>query len=265
MLLPLHDNNPTERVPFVTIGLAVANILIYLAISLQPPEFELRTVVLHGFTPNRLTRLFEGQPGQVRISREQVVTLEPDAPAVLGTLFSCMFLHGSWAHVLGNMWFLWLFGNNIEDRLGPIRFAIFDLLGGLAATGVQWLTGPLDATPVIGASGAVAAVLGAYSVSYPHARVHTLLFLGILTIIDLPALWVLGLWLLTQVLEGLKAFHIGLSGGVAWWAHIGGFVFGIVAVKLFQIGVPPADLTPPRPEWRPGGFARPLRVQEWRR
>jgi membrane associated rhomboid family serine protease len=251
MLFPLHDNNPTYRTPFVTIGLVAANILIYLGMSLQPPEQELRTVVLHAFTPNRVTRLFEGQPGRVRVSEDVEVELAANPQLVLSTLFTCMFLHGSWAHVLGNMWFLWLFGNNIEDRLGPIRFILFYLVGGLGATGMQWFIGPLDKTPVIGASGAVAAVLGAYAVSYPHARVHSLLFFGLIMVVDLPALWVLGIWLAMQVLEGLSAFQLGVSGGVAWWAHIGGFVAGMALIKVFEIGVPPQDPSLPHRDWRP--------------
>jgi len=266
MLFPLHDNNPTQRVPIVTIALVAANVLIYLAMWLQPPQTELRTVVLHAFTPNRITQLFKGQPGLVRLDAEHAVELPPEPTSVLSTLFTCMFLHGSWAHVLGNMWFLWLFGNNVEDRLGRVRFLVFYLAGGLLATGVQWFTGPLDTTPVIGASGAVAAVLGAYAVTYPHSRVHTLFFLGIITIIELPALWVLGAWLVFQFLEGIKAFQVGVSGGVAWWAHIGGFIAGMGMMKLFEIGLPPVDPTLPHRDWRPSRFGpRSVRTQKWYR
>jgi membrane associated rhomboid family serine protease len=148
-------------------------------------------------------------------------------------LVTSMFLHGSWMHLLGNMWFLWLFGNNVEDSMGRLRFVIFYLLCGLAAALGQVLTNPSSAIPMIGASGAISGVMGAYLVLYPNVRVFALLFLGFfVTSIALPAWMMLGYWFLIQFVSGLAAFG-GDLGGVAFWAHVGGFAAGIVLVKLF--------------------------------
>jgi membrane associated rhomboid family serine protease len=136
-----------------------------------------------------------------------------------------MFLHGSLLHLLGNLWFLYLFGNNVEDRLGPGRFLFLYLLGGVSASLSHWLADPGSQVPVIGASGAVAAILGAYTVTWPWARVYTLVFLFIfVTVIEVPALLVNGIWFLGQIFAGEQAR--GGSGGVAWWAHVGGFLTG---------------------------------------
>ena len=148
-------------------------------------------------------------------------------------LVTSMFLHGSWMHLLGNMWFLWLFGNNVEDSMGRLRFVIFYLLCGLAAAMGQVLTTPTSAIPMVGASGAISGVMGGYLLLYPNVRVFALLFLGFfVTSIALPAWMMLGYWFLIQFVSGLAAFG-GDLGGVAFWAHVGGFAAGIVLVKLF--------------------------------
>jgi membrane associated rhomboid family serine protease len=147
-----------------------------------------------------------------------------------------MFMHGGLLHIAGNMLFLWIFGNNIEDSMGRLRFVLFYLLGGVAAVGLQALVDPGSAVPTIGASGAVAAVLGGYALLYPRARVITLLFIVIFfTIIELPALLVLGGWFLLQAVNGAADLSqpVDGAGGVAYFAHIGGFLFGLVAIKLF--------------------------------
>jgi membrane associated rhomboid family serine protease len=148
-------------------------------------------------------------------------------------LVTSMFLHGSWMHLLGNMWFLWLFGNNVEDSMGRLRFVIFYLLCGLAAALGQVLTTPSSAIPMVGASGAISGVMGGYLLLYPNVRVFAFLFLGFfVTSVALPAWMMLGYWFLIQFVSGLAAFG-GDLGGVAFWAHVGGFAAGIVLVKLF--------------------------------
>jgi membrane associated rhomboid family serine protease len=148
-------------------------------------------------------------------------------------LLSHMFLHGSWLHLLGNMWFLWLFGNNIEDSMGRLRFIVFYLLCGLAAAAGQIVTSPSSPVPMVGASGAISGVMGAYLVLYPNVRVYTLVPLGFfITSMALPAWVMLGYWFVIQFLSGLTTIG-GEMGGVAVWAHVGGFVAGIVLVKLF--------------------------------
>ena len=158
-----------------------------------------------------------------------------DAPMWI-TLFTSMFLHGGLLHLGGNMLFLWIFGNSIEDSMGRWRFAAFYLLGGLAALAAQTLIDPNAQVPTVGASGAIAAVLGGYAILYPKARVITLIFIIIFfTIVELPALVVLGLWFLIQLAYGAAELvqPVGGSGGVAYFAHIGGFVFGLLLIKLF--------------------------------
>jgi membrane associated rhomboid family serine protease len=170
----------------------------------------------------------------------QRVQLPPGRGQVLATLLTHMFLHGGWLHLLGNMWFLWIFGNNVEDRLGPVLYLLFYLGGGLLATGTHWLLSPDSTAPLIGASGAVAAILGAYAITWPWARVETFVFIVFFfTIIELPALVVLGIWFFMQVLEVSKALGLSGSGlqyntGVAWWAHVGGFVAGVILMPYLS-------------------------------
>jgi membrane associated rhomboid family serine protease len=156
-----------------------------------------------------------------------------------------MFLHGSWWHLISNMWMMWVFGNNIEDRLGHGIFVMFYLLGGLIAIVCQYFVDPGSTTPVIGASGAVAAVLGGYAVTFPAARVRTLVFLLIVMIVDLPALAVLGAWFVLQLVSALHLFGGALDSPVAFWAHIGGFVAGIAMMPIMSIGAPPMET-----DWR---------------
>ena len=159
----------------------------------------------------------------------------PVQPSTWLTILTSMFMHGGLLHLGGNMLFLWIFGNNIEDSMGPLRFIAFYLLGGAAAVAAQTAVDPSAAVPTIGASGAVAAVLGGYALLYPRARVVTLIFIVIFfTIIELPALVVLGIWFLLQALYGVSevAQPVG-EGGVAYFAHIGGFLFGLLLIKLF--------------------------------
>jgi membrane associated rhomboid family serine protease len=150
------------------------------------------------------------------------------------TIFTSMFLHGGLFHLASNMLYLWIFGNNVEDRFGHFRFMIFYLLCGIVAAYAHAITESSSLTPMIGASGAVSGTLGAYMLMFPRARVHTLIFLGFfIHVVRLPALFVIGFWIIIQVINGILSAGIGNYGGVAWFAHIGGFVFGVLTTKIF--------------------------------
>src|SRR6266540_2374863 len=149
------------------------------------------------------------------------------------SILVAMFLHGGWLHIGGNMLYLWIFGNNVEDRLKPGLYLVFYLLGGLAATGLQLAIGPASTIPNLGASGAIAAVLGSYLVLFPHARVYTLVIFFFITTIELPAVALLGFWFILQLFSGVGSVGADVSGGVAYWAHVGGFAFGAAVTWLF--------------------------------
>jgi len=256
MFFPYHDDNPTRRLPLVTGGLIAINALAFLWSLVLSPLGQLEFVYEHGFVPVRLARIASDEAIEIPVGPAEaehgpqpdnvVVVYQPAPLAVLATLFTSMFLHGGWMHLLGNMWFLWLFGNNVEDRLGHVVYLLFYLAGGLVAALCHWLTDLQSPVPVIGASGAVSAVLGGYAVTWPHARIRALVFLFIIiTTIEVPALVVLGFWFVQQLLEAYTAFNVGMDGGVAWWAHVGGFAAGAAAMKpLCALIAPPAPLTP---------------------
>jgi membrane associated rhomboid family serine protease len=162
------------------------------------------------------------------------VTCELSGGATWYTPLTSMFMHGGWLHLIGNMWFLWVFGNNIEDSMGHFRFLIFYLLCGLLAAGTQVVVQPSSAIPMVGASGAISAVMGAYIVLYPRVKVHMLIFLGIfVTTIKVPAVYMLGYWFFLQIIGGIPALA-SESGGVAFWAHAGGFIAGAILIFLFK-------------------------------
>jgi len=196
--------------------------------------------VRYAFIPYELTHygkecgLDESGSGRVICQGQQGVTgTPPSQPPVWETIFFAMFMHGGLLHIAGNMLFLWIFGNNIEDSMGRLKFIAFYLLGGIAATAAQWLVGMNSTTPNLGASGAIAAVLGAYALLYPRARVVTLIFIIIFfTVLELPALFVLGGWFLLQLLDA-STVNVANGGGVAYFAHIGGFLFGLATIRLF--------------------------------
>ena len=222
MTIPIRDDNPSRTVPVVTIGLIALNCVVFvyeimLGEGLKDFMFD------WGFVPERLGLALHSGSG-------------PLAAASL-TLVTSMFLHGGWAHLLGNMWYLWIFGDNVEDRLGHGRYLLFYLVGGIIAAVIQYVSAASSDVPTVGASGAIAAVLGAYAIAFPHARVTTLIpFFPFFRIVQLPALFVLGLWFVFQFFSGALSLAWSAKGGVAWWAHIGGFVFGIVAMKLLDRG-----------------------------
>jgi membrane associated rhomboid family serine protease len=190
------------------------------------------------------------------IAPRKIAVLRPDPGEILLSLLTCMFMHGGWLHLIGNMWFLWLFGNNVEDRLGHVSYLIFYLVGGFIGSFAHWAINPESTSAVIGASGAVAAVLGAYAITWPWARVHTLIFIIIfIDVIDVPALGVLGLWFLLQLIEAHGQLGLNVSGGVAWWAHVGGFVAGMVLMPLLSrllgrhLAIHPIRPTPESSNW----------------
>jgi membrane associated rhomboid family serine protease len=236
-LIPLRDDNPTLRKPVVTIALLA--ILGAVWVLVQGAGLDARVLAASvcnwGMVPGELThRALLGTA--VPIGRGLVCVVDDQAINVLTPLTS-MFLHGGWLHILGNGLFLWIFGNNVEDSMGRIRFVFFYLLCGLVAAGTQLLVNPASPVPMVGASGAISGVLGAYLILYPRVRVHVLIFLFIfIQVVTVPA-WVMLLWWFAlQVLEGLPQLNrLGpsVSSGVAVWAHIGGFAAGMLLIKLF--------------------------------
>ena len=218
-MIPLRDNIPSERAPLVTVGIIIVNVLVYLTQLSLPPQAAARFVYLYGLIP-------------IEISSGDLLVTHP--VPLYATLLTSMFVHGGLFHLAGNMLYLWIFGDNVEDRMGRPRFLIFYLLSGLAAAGAQILSDPHSKIPMIGASGAISGVLGAYLLLFPHARVLTLLALGwFIRLVEIPALVVLGFWIVFQVLNGLLTLGVQV-GGVAWFAHIGGFVAGLVMVIPFS-------------------------------
>jgi membrane associated rhomboid family serine protease len=227
-LIPLKDDIPTRRTPVITITLIAINVIVYFAFEhglLGLGDVGNERVIDFGAIPSEIT-----DPGSHATPGDQ--------PSFVITIFTSMFLHGSLLHLGGNMLFLWIFGNNVEDSMGRFTFVIFYLLSGLAALGLQVATDPDSMVPTVGASGAIAGVLGAYARLYPRARVVTLVIIVIIfTVVTLPALLVLGLWFLLQLLPAFSEPVNGAGGGVAYFAHIGGFLFGVLAIKVFANNV----------------------------
>jgi membrane associated rhomboid family serine protease len=226
-MLPLKDNVPTRSLPIVTVGLIAANVLVWLWEVTGTP-FE-QDVVRFGYYPCTVNHTCLASQ------------VPPDRLPWYEGAFTSMFMHGGWVHIGGNMLFLWIFGNNVEDALGRARFLAWYLLGGLAATAVQTavtlgFAGAAGASvPNIGASGAIAAVLGAYFVILPRASVLTVFILGIIFLREIPAIWFLGVWILFQAWQGgVGILHPASGGDVAFFAHIGGFAFGALTIKAVE-------------------------------
>jgi len=251
-MIPLYDLNPHHRFPWVTVLIIVANMAVMLMQGIEPDE---HLVYRYGFIPRRVTELRTGKPVVVRpvqVDRQgrevkgQPIRLAANPADVYLTLFTAMFLHGGWIHLGMNMWMLWIFGNNVEDRLGRFMYVCFYLVGGLVGTICQWLADPQSVVPMIGASGAVAAILGGYAITYPKAMVKTMIIVGLIFFVDLPALVVLSIWFLLQMAAGLNIMRDLLGGEqVAFWAHIGGFVAGVILMPIFGLGA-----SPPGSDWR---------------
>jgi membrane associated rhomboid family serine protease len=237
-VLPLKDNIPTRRPPIFTIAIIAICVIVYFGLQkggINGPTDG--SVVKYSAIPYEIThpgKHCDFAQGQVICEGTKGVRGHADSqPATLLTILFAMFMHGGLLHLGGNMLFLWIFGNNVEDSMGRGRFLIFYLLGGLVATAAQVVVDPSSTTPTLGASGAIAAVLGGYALLYPRARVVTLVFIIIfVTVIELPALLVLGVWFLLQLLDASSQPLQG-GGGVAYFAHIGGFVFGLLMIRLF--------------------------------
>ena len=244
-MFPLKDNLPTDRQPVVTIALIVINVFVYLflqpksGIDFSGNSLNQGDLFHYGAIPYELTH-----PGQHCDLIEQGAAIACDKSLsdggipTIATIFTSMFSHAGLLHLGGNMLFLWIFGNNVEDSMGPVRFVIFYLLAGIAALALQVLISPDSTTPTLGASGAIAGVLGGYILIYPRARVLTLVFLFIFfTFIELPAYFFLFIWFAQQAVFGAVDLTnpTGGGGGVAYFAHIGGFVFGLLAIKVFAV------------------------------
>ncbi len=230
-MFPLHDDNPTRSTPVVTYLIIATNVVVFfyqLAIGLDVSALQF------GLIPAELLHDADRVYTGARLGLPPGVGVVNYDPAWV-TLFTSMFMHGSWLHILGNMWYLWIFGNNVEDALGKVRFLVFYLLCGLGAAFAQVLVTPDSPVPMVGASGAIAGVLGAYLVLYPGSRVTTLVTLGFFwTTMVLPAGLVLGFWFLIQVINGLVLLGPSTrGGGVAYAAHVGGFVVGYLLVRVF--------------------------------
>jgi rhomboid family protein len=216
-MIPIKDDIPTRSFPLVTVLLIAANTLVFLYQASLPLHREQELALRFGLVPGIVTRLPELGPGAL-------------APS-LASFFTSMFMHGDILHLAGNMLFLWIFGNNVEDSLGRGRFLAFYLSSGLAAALTQIVSVPRSTVPMVGASGAIAGVLGAYFLLFPGARILTLVPFIFVYFIRLPAFVVLGMWFLFQVLY--STMSPGRGGGVAWFAHIGGFLTGMILLGLF--------------------------------
>ena len=210
MFIPLKDYNPTQRFPVITVVFIALNILIFFY-QVSSPEGLQYHVFRMGAIPFEITHF---------TTLTEIPRLFPPL-----TLFTSMFLHGGLFHLLGNMLYLWIFGNNIEDYLGPIRFIFFYAISGLGASLMHIVFNPTSKIPMIGASGAIAGILGAYLVLFPNARVKTLVFIWI---VPVPAAFLLLIWFFGQIM------NIGMSGGVAWFAHIGGFLIGLFLIGYYR-------------------------------
>ncbi|MGQ0815672.1 MAG: rhomboid family intramembrane serine protease [Gemmatimonadota bacterium] len=227
-MIPLRDDNPTLLTPIITIAIIIVNVVVWIYLEGGGVSESVLTssVCSFGTIPAELTGRLEDY------YRGAPIICEPGG-LTWSTVFTSMFLHGSWLHLIGNMWFLWLFGDNVEDSMGHLRFLAFYLIGGVAGAAGHVFMNPDSLIPTVGASGAISALMGGYLVLYPRARIHTLFILFVfIKIIPIPAWFVLGQYLVVQLLTSSAA--MGATGGVAVWAHIGGFGAGVVLVKLFE-------------------------------
>jgi membrane associated rhomboid family serine protease len=258
-VIPLRDNIPSDRFPSVTVAIIAINFFVFL--FLQGPSFSLssgqevkvKPIVEYGAIPYRITHpgkdcvlavpgtpqeqpACQGTPIYAEALNSSPAPEKIAQPPAYLTIFTSMFMHGGWLHIIFNMLFLWIFGNNIEDSMGRVRYTLFYLLGGLAAGITQVAVSPDSQTPLVGASGAIAAVLGGYALLYPRARVLTAVFVFFIFLVEIPALVMLGIWIFLQFLPAvgqLASPDVGSQGGVAYFAHLGGFAFGLAAIKVF--------------------------------
>jgi membrane associated rhomboid family serine protease len=231
-MFPIRDDNPHILTPIATYAIVAANALVWVLLQGIGTEPALAgSVCEFGLIPGELLQ---------RVPAGTRIEIGPNAACVLEgssrwhTAITSMFMHGSWFHLIGNMWFLWIFGNNVEDSMGHLRFVVFYLLCGLAAAGLQVLTAPESPVPMVGASGAIGGVMGAYILLYPRVHVHMLVFFGFFVrMIAVPAVLMLGYWFVIQFLSGV-ATQGADGGGVAFWAHVGGFAAGALLIWIFR-------------------------------
>lgn len=222
-MIPLKDDAPRYRTPYVNYFLLALNTLVFLCMWVGVPAPAQTIVNIFGFQPYRLSALLRGVPAV-------------NAEMAFLPILTAMFMHASWLHLISNMWVLYIFGDNVEDYLGHFGYLVFYLLSGLAASLAHFFFNPLSRIPSVGASGAIAGVMGAYFVLFPSARVLTLVPFLFVFFLWLPAWIVLGYWFVVQFLSGAAtsiAYSSQTTGGIAFWAHVGGFVAGIAMIKLF--------------------------------
>jgi membrane associated rhomboid family serine protease len=231
-VFPIRDDNPHFLTPWATFALVAANLLVWAFVQGLGQEPGLsRSVCTLGLVPGEL--LHRAAVGE-RFQIGPGLFCEVTGQAHPATLLTHMFLHGGWMHVLGNLWFLWIFGNNVEDSMGHVRFVAFYLLSGLAAAAAQIAADPASGVPMVGASGAIGGVMGGYVMLYPRVHVHLLVWFGFyVTTIAVPAIWMLAYWLLVQLFGGFVSLG-AQTGGVAFWAHVGGFLAGALLVGVFK-------------------------------
>jgi membrane associated rhomboid family serine protease len=233
-VFPYHDENETQRAPYVTFALIAITVLVWLFVQRAGSEVGLAVSTCNlGLIPGELTQSLPPGTPSFAIGPEMVCVTDPGPQ--FSNILTSMFLHGGWMHLLGNMWFLWLFGNNVEDSMTRPRFVAFYLLCGVAAALTQVFVDASSAVPMVGASGAISGVMGAYLVLFPRVRVFTMVPLGFfITSMALPAWAMLIYWFVLQFVGGLGSIVAERTGGVAFWAHAGGFVAGVVLVKVFE-------------------------------
>lgn len=225
-MIPLHDNVPTRRLPLVTLVLIGINLVLFLVDHLTATT-EMRTVV----TPGGLRRMLVTGGGLTRDWAMVPSEVTGNLMVTWPTIFTSMFLHGGWLHLGGNMLYLWIFGNNVEDTLGRSKFLLFYLLVGVVGSAAHIVSGPNSVIPTVGASGAIAGVMGGYLILFPDARIVSLVTVFTITVLELSALWVIGLWALLQFVSANWLGGGGMGdGGVAYFAHIGGFVAGMLVI-----------------------------------
>lgn len=231
-MFPIRDDNPQLFPPYVTWAIVALNVAAWVFVQGLGAMMPLAASVCDlGLVPGEL--LGRAAPGSATPLGPGIACVVDPEPSYI-TIFTHMFLHGGWAHIIGNMWFLWIFGGNVEDSMGHARYAVFYLLCGLAAAALQIWFSPDSIVPMVGASGAIGGVMGAYVVLYPRVRVHMLVVLGFwITTVAVPALWMLGYWFLVQLIGGATAVG-DEGGGVAFWAHVGGFVAGAALVLVMR-------------------------------
>jgi rhomboid family protein len=229
-VIPIRDANPTQRMPWVTLGLIALNVVAFVVwqqfpvTGADPTRAQLKVIVCHGAVPAEVAHLEPLRRYAELCGHKRVIL----------SIFTSMFLHANLLHIGGNMLFLWVFGNNVEDRMGRLVFLLFYLAAGVVAALAQVAISPDSPVPLVGASGAIAGTLGAYIVLYPRARVLTAVIFFFITLVEIPAVIVLGLWFVLQFFSGIGQLGQDVSGGVAFFAHIGGFVFGALIALLYR-------------------------------